>query len=170
MFGDEASFWLDGSLHRTWARVGVQPRVDTFGARKTAHVFGVVTLEQRPLFLWRFARVFNSDSFLSFLKELVRRCRRRKIFLILDNGPCHNLSTLGRVWLAANSHRIELHRLPPYSPEFNPIEGVWKATKKRTTHNRFFHTTQERDAALVSTFSTFQAYPKLISGHLSRFL
>src|SRR5207253_4014765 len=32
MFGDEASFWLDGSLHRTWARIGVQPRVDTFGA------------------------------------------------------------------------------------------------------------------------------------------
>jgi hypothetical protein len=36
MFGDEASFWLDGTLHRTWARVGKQPRVDTFGERKTA--------------------------------------------------------------------------------------------------------------------------------------
>jgi hypothetical protein len=36
MFEDEASFWLDGSLYRTWARVGSQPRVDTFGARKTA--------------------------------------------------------------------------------------------------------------------------------------
>jgi hypothetical protein len=33
MFGDEASFWLDGSLHRTWARVGVQPQVDTYGQR-----------------------------------------------------------------------------------------------------------------------------------------
>ena len=45
MFGDEASFWLDGSLHRTWASVGQQPHVDTFGMRKTAHVFGAVTLE-----------------------------------------------------------------------------------------------------------------------------
>lgn len=169
MFGDEASFWLDGSLHRTWARVGQQPQVDTFGLRKTAHVYGALSVEARPKFKYQFAIVFKGTTFLEFLKKLVRHSRR-KIFLILDNGPCHNLSTLGRVWLAANSHRIELHRLPPYSPEFNPIEGVWKATKKRTTHNRFFHTTQERDAALVSTFSTFQAYPKLISGHLSRFL
>ncbi len=170
MFGDEASFWLDGSLHRTWSRVGVQPRVDTFGARKTAHVFGVVTLESRPLFLWRFAPVFNAKTFLEFLRELVRRCRRRKLFLIIDNGPCHNLDADGQAWLRANESRIQLHRLPPYSPEFNPIEGVWKATKKRTTHNRFFHSPTERDAALVSTFRTFQAYPKMISGHTDRFL
>jgi hypothetical protein len=39
MFGDEASFWLDGSLHRIWARIGQQPHVDTFGMRKTAHVY-----------------------------------------------------------------------------------------------------------------------------------
>ena len=45
MFGDEASFWLDGTLHRTWARVGHQPHVDTFGMRKTAHVFGALSLE-----------------------------------------------------------------------------------------------------------------------------
>ena len=35
MFGDEASFWLDGTLHRTWAPIGKQPRVDTFGERKS---------------------------------------------------------------------------------------------------------------------------------------
>jgi transposase len=182
MFGDEASFWLDGSLHRTWSRVGVQPRVDTFGARKTAHVFGVVTLEPRPIFLWRFAPVFNARTFLAFLKELVRRCRRRKLFLIIDNGPCHKavaarrwrviqrLDATGQQWLRTNAARIQLHRLPPYSPEFNPIEGVWKATKRRTTHNRFFRTTTERDAALVSTFRAFQADPCMIAGHTARFL
>ncbi len=36
MFADEASFWLDGSLHRTWARVGVQPHVDTYGMQQVA--------------------------------------------------------------------------------------------------------------------------------------
>jgi hypothetical protein len=46
MYGDEASFWLDGTLHRTWARIGHQPHVDTFGMRKTAHVFGALSLEE----------------------------------------------------------------------------------------------------------------------------
>src|SRR2546425_1141800 len=45
MYEDEASFWLDGTLHQTWARVGVQPRIDTFGMRKTAHIFGTLSLE-----------------------------------------------------------------------------------------------------------------------------
>jgi transposase len=169
MFGDEASFWLDGSLHRTWARVGVQPHVDTFGLRKTAHVFGAVSLEQRPHFHYLFAPVFNGDTFLLFLKHLVKRSRR-KLFLILDNGPCHNLSDDGKAWLSRNRHRIQLHRLPPYSPNLNPTEGVWKETKKRTTHNRFFRTTDERDTALVSTFETFRSDTALLAGYVARFV
>ena len=144
MFGDEASFWLDGSLHRTWARVGQQPHVDTFGLRKTAHVFGAMSVEARPRFAHLFAPVFSGATFLIFLKQLVRRSKR-KIFLIVDNGPCHNLAADGKTWLAAHRHRIELFRLPPYSPNLNPIEGAWKVTKKRTTHNRFrgLHATAE---------------------------
>ena len=169
MFGDEASFWLDGTLHRTWARVGFQPRVDTYGMRKTAHVFGAISLEERPRFRYQFAPVFNGGTFLYFLKLLVARSRR-KLFLILDNGPCHNLDADGKKWFNNNRHRIELYRLPPYSPEFNPIEGVWKEAKKRTTHNRFFHTTDERDAALTATFELFDAEPLRIANQVVRFL
>jgi transposase len=169
MFEDEASFWLDGTLHRTWARVGVQPRVDTFGIRKTAHVFGALSLEARPRFHYLFAPVFNAQTFLDFLKFIVRRSRR-KLFLVIDNGPCHNLDAEGRAWLTVNRWRIELFRLPPYSPEFNPTEGVWKETKKRTTHNTFYRTTDERDAALTGTFESFRARPSIIAGQIARFL
>ena len=169
MFGDEASFWLDGSLHRTWARVGHQPQVDTFGLRKTAHVFGALSLSQRPDFQYLFASVFNGDTFWHFLRQLVKRTRR-KIFLIIDNGPCHNLTEEGKVWLNDNRHRIRLYRLPPYSPNLNPIEGAWKETKKRTTHNRFFRTTEERDNALVTTFECYQSNPKLLFGYVARYI
>ena len=169
MFGDEASFWLDGSLHRTWARVGAQPHVDTFGLRKTAHVFGALSLENKPKFKYMFAEVFNGETFFMFLQQLVCRSRR-KIFLIIDNGPCHNLTECGRAWLAENRHRIELFRLPPYSPNLNPIEGAWKETKKKTTHNRFFRTTDERDAALTLTFEVFAINPNLLAGQVARFI
>ena len=62
MFEDEASFWLDGTLHQTWARVGVQPRVDTYGARKTAHVFGAVSLGEAA-FAYEFVDVFTLFGF-----------------------------------------------------------------------------------------------------------
>jgi transposase len=170
MFEDEASFWLDGTLHRTWARVGCQPHVDTFGQRKTAHVFGAMTLERRPSFRFLFADVFNGKTFHRFLKHLVRYSGQRKIFLVIDNAPCHHLKPEGKVWLAENRHRIELFRLPPYSPNLNPIEGAWKETKKQTTHNRFFHTTDERDAALTGTFRRFNRRKTSLAGHAARFL
>lgn len=168
LFEDEASFWLDGTLHRTWARVGCQPRVDTFGQRKTAHLFATIALHDARFTYW-FADVFNGKTFWSFLKRLVAKYRGTKIFLIIDNAPCHRLPPDGRKWLEEHRCDIELFRLPPYSPEFNPMEPVWKETRKRTTHNRFYATIDERDDALRSTFTRFQRNPNLIAAHVRRF-
>lgn len=85
MFEDEASFWLDGTLHQTWARVGCQPRVDTLVERQTAHLFGAVSLCTAQ-FSFQFAEVFNVGTCLTFLKRLVTKHAGRKVFLILDNG------------------------------------------------------------------------------------
>jgi transposase len=136
--------------------------------RKTAHVFAAIALHDAR-FTYQFAPVFNGHTFHHFLKLLVRRYRRRKLFLVIDNGPCHWLDEAGRRWLARNAHRIELHRLPPYSPELNPIEGVWKTTRRMATHNRFYATVDERDAALTRTFDRFREAPALIAGHVARF-
>lgn len=168
LFEDEASFWVDGTLHQTWSPVGVQPRVDTYGQRKTAHVFGAISLHDANL-TYRFADKFNGATFLAFLKQLVSKYDGRKIFLVIDNAPHHNLTADGKDWLAANAARIELYRLPPYSPEFMPMEGVWKATRKHTTHNRFYKTPDHRDAALRRTFKKFQSRPQMIAAHVERF-
>jgi transposase len=134
--------------------------------RKTAHVYGAIAVDDAS-FTYQFAPVFNAKTYLRFLKQLIRRFPHQKLFLITDNGPCHNLDDDGKRWLSENAHRIELHRLPPYSPEFNPMEPVWKTTRKMTTHNRFYEETQQRDAALRATFHTFQIRPALIEAHVA---
>ena len=133
MFEDEASFWLDGTLHQTWSRVGVQPRVDTFGLRKTAHVYGAVSVDE-AMFSYQFSPVFNGHTFHEFLVLLVEQYDGRKVFLIVDNGPCHWLDEAGKQWLAENQDRIELHRLPPYSPEFH--ETRWRGCGRRRSARR----------------------------------
>lgn len=136
--------------------------------RKTAHVFGAVSLDSARC-TFQFAQVFNGTTFHDFLRLLVQRYSGRKIFLIIDNGPCHLLDDVGQAWLRANRHAIELFRLPAYSPEFMPMEGVWKATRKIATHNRFFVTTDQRDVTLRRTFTKFQQRPSLIAAHVERF-
>lgn len=163
-----ASFWLDGALRQTWSRVGVQPRVDTYGERKTAHVFGVVSLDGAE-FAYQFAPVFDGHTFHQFLLLLVDQFAPRKIFLVIDSGSCHWLDDAGKAWLAANVDRIELHRPPPYSPEFDPVGGAWKCTRKTTSHNRFYRTVADRDAALTNTFEGFRARPATIEPQVARF-
>jgi hypothetical protein len=162
------SFWLDGTLHQTWSKVGVQPRVDTIGQRKTGHVFGTIALEDAH-FCYRFTDVFDGHTFHEFLLQTVDHYAPRKVFMIIDNGPCHWLDDEGKAWLAASSAAIELHRLPPYSPDLNAIEGVWKTTRKLATHNRYYLTTADRDNSLRATFARFVAQPELIDGQVRRF-
>jgi transposase len=83
--------------------------------------------------------------------------------------PGHNLDDDGKRWLRANRHRIEIHRLPAYSPGFMPMEGVWKTTRKLTTHNAFFVTPDQRDARLTQTFHVFPRRPEVIAAHVVRF-
>ena len=142
--------------------------MDTYGQRKTAHVFAAVSLHKAE-FAYRFADKFNNRSFLAFLKQLVNRFGGRKIFLIVDNAPHHNLSADGKKWLRDNSLAIEIHRLPPYSPEFMPVEGIWKKTRKLTTHNTFYTTVNERDTALRKTFTRFQRKPETLDSMVARF-
>lgn len=131
-------------------------------------MFAAVSLRKAE-FAYRFADKFNSLSFLQFLKQLVNRFGGRKVFLIIDNAPHHNLSADGKQWLKHHSHVIELHRLPPYSPEFMPVEGIWKKTRKLTTHNTFYSTVDERNAALRKTFTGFQRKPRTLEGLVTRF-
>ena len=120
-------------------------------------------------FHFQFAPVFNGRTFHEFLQLLVGRYPERKIFMVIDNGPCHWLDDAGKKWLASNRDRLELFRLPAYSPEFNAIEGVWKKTRDMTTHNRFYPSELYRDAALHATFTQFQQDPSLIEGYVLRF-
>jgi hypothetical protein len=131
-------------------------------------VFGAIALNDAS-FSYRFASVFNGQTFHMFLMDLVDRYSPQKVFLIVDNGPCHWLNEEGQEWLRRNTSRLELHRLPPYSPEFNPTEGVWKATRKLATHNRFYRAAVDRDLALTNTFQTFQRNPERLLPLVARF-
>jgi len=158
---------LDGTLHQTWSPVGVQPRVPTRGERKTAHIFGAISLEAD--FFWYAVSVFNGHTFHEFLQRLVTHYADKKVLLVMDNGPCHWLDETGKRWLSENESKIQLFRLPPYSPEFNPVEGCWKATRRLATHNRHYPTVEARDAALKEAFASFETDPAKVDGYVRRY-
>jgi hypothetical protein len=65
--------------------------------------------------------------------------------------------TLLSPWLLENFDKIQLDFLPPYIPELNPIERVWKLTRRLCTHNRYFEALEE---LIESVHEQFNDWPK----------
>jgi transposase len=105
--------------------------------RKSVGLFGAVNLRTGQ-FVSQFEKKFNSVTFEDFLRKLLEhRPRRRCQVVILDNAPYHHGRCL-RPFLDKHRGVLKLEFLPPYSPELNPIERVWKLTRKLCTHNQYF--------------------------------
>src|SRR5262249_27679245 len=83
---------------------------------------------------------FDAETCWQFLRQLEATARRsgRKTVVIADNARYHHAS-LHESWRSAVVDHFSLHFLPPYSPELNPIERVWKLIRRRCLHNRYFH-------------------------------
>ncbi|HIE43261.1 MAG TPA: hypothetical protein EYP78_00495 [Candidatus Omnitrophica bacterium] len=77
---------------------------------------------------------------------------RGQILLILDNARYHRAQDL-KPFFAKNQSRIQRAFLPPYSPELNPIERVWRITRRRVIHNRYFPNMENLEEALVNQFA-----------------
>ena len=72
-------------------------------------------------------------------------------------------------WFKSNRHWLEVHQLPPYSPEFNPTERLWQHTRKNGTHNRYFANEAELVGTLTRVFGEMQSHPELICSYLHPF-
>jgi transposase len=136
LFEDEASFAQWGSLSYTWSRRGRQPEVPTSGKRKGYKVYGAIDYFSGRLFYQGIEGRFNSESYQAFLQMIMRQTRKH-LFLIHDGARYHT-SQATTQFFKTHSKRISAHPLPSYSPDYNPIEYLWKKTKQRGTHNKYF--------------------------------
>ena len=148
--GDEVHFQRASSLIRTWAPKGNQPRVLSPSTRQKIGFFGAVSLRNGRL-LTQSADPFNAETFHNFIVYLLRHTKGQ-LLLILDNVPYHKARTLEDFFIK-NQNRIQRAFLPSYSPELNSIERVWRITRRRVTHNRYFPDMQSLEQALVNQFA-----------------
>ena len=125
MFYDEAFFRRESTITRGWYPRGNKTTVDCPATKEKAGVCGAVNPRDGRLLSLVFDG-FDSDTFLYYLKWLLREVRtRKKIVLVLDNATSHKSNKVVE-FVSKHEERLGLLFLPPYSPELNPIERVWK--------------------------------------------
>jgi transposase len=167
LFEDEASFAQWGSLSYTWSRRGHQPEVPTSGKRKGYKVFGAIEYFSGRLFFQGIEGRFNSDSYQAFLQMIMAQTTAH-LFLIHDGARYHT-SAATKAFLAAHHDRITEHPLPSYSPDYNPIEYLWKKTKQRATHNKYFKEFAALTVSVDKALAYFATHPDMVLGLFGRY-
>ena len=80
-------------------------------------------------FYWKKSDKSDSEAFLAFLTQLRQRTPNKEIVIILDNASIHKSKKV-KNYLKGHGN-IHLFYLPPYAPEYNPIELFWKWIKAK---------------------------------------
>jgi transposase len=107
--------------------------------RKSVGFFGAVRLRDGRLITRPESVRFDGQTCWEFLRQLQRcsRVRDKRVVVITDNARYHH-SKLHADWRDEHNPDFQLHFLPPYSPQLNPIERVWKLTRRTCLHNQYF--------------------------------
>lgn len=167
LFGDEASFGQWGSLSYTWAPKGQQPTVKTSGRRKAYKVFGLIDYFSGRLFWHGLTGRFNSETYAAFLTAvLAQTCQP---IIVIQDGARYHTSHAMQAFFAAHAERLHVFQLPAYSPDFNPIEALWKKVRKQATHLKYFATFEQVVATVESTLTDFAEMPEEILALMGRY-
>jgi transposase len=129
-FGDAAHLRSDHHSGRTWGKKGETPVVSSTGARFRMSLISAITARGHMRFMIKEKGGVNAEVFIEFLKRLMMGSKR-KIFLIVDRGPAH-IAKLTKAFVATLNGALRLFYIPPYSPDRNPDELVWKHLKADT--------------------------------------
>ncbi|AQQ55519.1 IS630 family transposase (plasmid) [Planococcus lenghuensis] len=129
------------AIGSTWFLRGQQRMIPTFGQHKGVKLIGTLDYETGEIICTEEER-YDAGTFLRFLEKLLTAYPTGKLVMILDNARIHHAKLI-QPFLEENRDRLELVFLPPYSPQLNLMEGVWKWLKEAVIHNVFFGTVQK---------------------------
>lgn len=144
-----------------WIKTGEEFEVLTHNSsRYHLNINGAVDIESLDVVTRTCERV-NTSS----ICELLRAIRNKNpggelIHLIMDNGAYNRAA---RVKELATELGIQLVYLPPYSPNLNPIERLWKFFKKKVLYNRYYETREKFEVACTKFFRYIRKYREELS-------
>ncbi len=167
LFGDEVSFAQWGSLSYTWAPKGQQPTVKTSGRRKGYKVFGLIEFFSGRFFWRGQIERFNAASYIAFLTAVL--AQTDEALILIQDGAKYHTCQATKEFFAAHADRLTRFQLPSYSPDFNPIEYLWRNVKKQASHLKYFPTFEALTEKVENTLREVAALPDHILALMGRY-
>lgn len=136
MVADETRISIEANPYYAWNVKGKTPiKKKKLEIHKAKTIFGALSTRTGKIIQYtsRNKKALGAIHLLNRVKQFKEKhygqTSYQKVLLIWDNVCCHKSKEV-KQWLRENPGIIELDNFPPYSPEMNPIEHVWKVLKK----------------------------------------
>ncbi len=139
-----------------WIKKGELRKLKTNSGRQRLNLHGAINAETMEMTLIESDRI-NRDSTVQLLEMLERKYfYAKEVVVILDNAGYHYSKEVIKV--IENSSRLKLVYLPPYSPELNLIERVWRFFKQKVLYNKYYETLDDFRKSTIKFFQKFDDY------------
>lgn len=153
---DDQIYFVDGvhPQHNTianygWIKKGVAKHLKTNNGRQRVNINGAINLNKKQVLYVEDERI-NAQTMIALLQLMLKEQKKGKIHIILDNARYYH-ALLVKDFLKDNP-RINFHFLPPYSPNLNIIERLWKILKRNVVYNKFYQKFEDFKFAVFDFF------------------
>ncbi len=161
---EDQIYFMDGvhPLHNSqpafgWIKKGKEQVLKTNTGRMRVNINGAYDIENHRVVI-REDESINSQSTIALLGQMLNAQSIGKLYVILDNAKYYR-SQIVKGFLEKNP-RIQFVFLPPYSPNLNIIERLWKFFKKKTTYNKYYEKFAIFKEKCLSFFENIDEYKK----------
>jgi hypothetical protein len=150
MFQDEARFGRITDPRRCWAPFPLRPICKAMLTRQYTYAYAAVNVDNGALdtLMFPFA---NTECMQIFLDEVAARHPENRIVMIMDGAGWHRSETLKA------PKNMVLIKLPPYSPELNPVENLWDELREKFFGNVVFDSLDALEIHLEASLKKFES-------------
>jgi transposase len=149
LFTDGVHPTMETKISRGWVYKGIDKLIPTTASRTRMNIMGAIELKTMNVVSQEY-KTINGESITSFLSKIKKAYPNApKIHIILDQAGYHRSQEVQEY---VKNSSIELHFLPPYSPNLNPIERLWKVMNEKVRNNYFFKSAKEFRERITNFF------------------
>jgi len=140
-----------------WIKRGTTKTLESNTGRKRVNINGAVNIDQLDI-VTEFDERVNAQSTIALLKKLIRKHRKAKTIYVICVNARYYRSRLVREFIAGT--KIVLIFLPPYCPNLNLIERLWKYFRKEILYNKFYEKFSDFKVACHNFFDSIKEHSK----------
>lgn len=148
-YSDAAHFILGAFICSVWSVVRMF--IQSAAGRNRINVLGAVNAVSKEVTTLINTTYINADTIIDFLHQLKSKYADLPIFIVMDNARYQHCTLVKET---AQALGITLLFLPPYSPNLNVIERLWKFTKKKILYGKYYENPTKFHQAVTNFFQT----------------